>query len=58
MRSEIYESTVAIWQALNRLEKAVNSIATDEIPLRDVRAVRAALYQAAVVDAKMKKELF
>lgn len=57
MESRILTATEGIWKALNELEKAVDSVATDLITLREARAVKAALYQAAVVDVRMKKEL-
>lgn len=58
MESRILEATNGIWVALSELEKAVDSVATDSITLREARAVRAALYQAAILDQRLKKDLY
>lgn len=58
MESEILTATDGIWVALSNLEKAINSVATDNITLREARAVRAALYQAAALDQRLEKELY
>lgn len=58
MESKILVATDGIWKALSDLETVIKSVATDSITLREVRAVRAALYQAAVLDQQLKKELF
>lgn len=58
MESRILVATDGIWMALSDLEKAIASVATDNITLREARAVRAALYQAAALDQRLKKDLY
>lgn len=58
MESKILTATDGIWVALSNLEKAINSVATDDLTLREARAIRAALYQAAALDQRLKKDLY
>lgn len=58
MESKILTATDGIWVALSNLEKAIKSVATDDLTLREVRAIRAALYQAAALDQRLKKDLY
>lgn len=51
-------ATAKIWVALSDLEKAVKSVATDDITLREVRSVRASLFQAAALDQQLKRDLY
>lgn len=58
MESKILTAADGVWAALAALEKAVDSVATDEITLREARAIRGALYQAATLDQRLKRDLY
>jgi len=58
MESKLLNAADGLWIALSELEKAVDSVATDSMTLREVRAIRAALYQAATLDQRLKRDLY